>query len=90
MNNIGLEEIGKSAVATTREKIGHLVEDEAIWAYIDPRIWIYIDIMRSKILYGNINLKDIYLGYGGYINYKSNILFEKFMRNIFVQNLTHT
>ena len=25
-----------TAAATTREKIGHLVEDEAVWAYIDP------------------------------------------------------
>ena len=42
-NNIGPEEIGKIATSTTREKIGHLVADEAIWAYIDPRVlWICI------------------------------------------------
>ena len=36
----------------------------------------YIDIMRSKILLGTINLEQIYVGYGGYINYRSNILFN--------------
>ena len=42
-NNIGPEEIGEIATSTTREKIGHLVADEAIWAYIDPRVlWICI------------------------------------------------
>ena len=29
------------------------------------------------------------VGYGGYINYKSNILFDKFERNIFRTNTTH-
>ena len=45
--------------------------------------------MRSKILLGTINLEQIYVGYGGYINYRSNILFNKFIRNIFTKNETH-
>lgn len=41
------------------------------------------------ILLGNMNLEQIYVGYGGYINYKSNILFDKFKRNIFRTNTAH-
>ena len=40
-NNIGPEEIAKTAISTTRGKIGHLAEDTAVWSYIDPRVlWI--------------------------------------------------
>ena len=49
----------------------------------------YIDIMQSKVLVGKINLKQIYVGYGGYINYKCDILCSKFMRNIFKHNTMH-